>query len=345
MIDKLSANHVQPTLWEPRDGSSWNSPGNTGDMFVRDRPADNQSEAAFRDAARLFRMRQAEAQQDVGELSSNYPNRNGYDENFLGKPLPLPTLSPALRDKVAYRLDQPDNPVLDYTNFSIVMNKDRRQAFVTAVNIDGSQSKNVPRDGEWSIDGRIPRDAQLGNEAYSRNPIDRGHLVRRNDPAWGSQAHQASDDTFAYTNASLQHEALNQKEWLALEDHVLGSAKALGEKMTVLTGPIFRDDDPKFDNKGAVKPPTQIPMQFYKVVVWNDKKDGLKGAAFVLSQEDLVGRDRSLFKGEFTPGRFEVYQVPLQKLEEMTQMKFGPVANVTEEPRLIDREKGVLPLV
>ena len=345
MIDKLSASHVQPTQWEPRDGSTWNSPGKTGDMFVRDRPAENQSEVAFRDAARLFRMRQAEAQQDVGELSSNYPNRNGYDENFLGKPLPLPTLSPALKDKVAYRLDQPDNPVLDYTNFSIVMNKDRRQAFFTAVNIDGSQTKSIPRNGEWTIDGRIPRDAQLGNEAYQSNSIDRGHLVRRNDPAWGSRASQAINDTFAYTNASMQHEALNQKEWLALEDHVLGSAKALGQKMTVLTGPIFRDDDPKFDNKGAVKPPTQIPMQFYKVVVWNDKKDGLKAAAFVLSQEDLVHRDRSLFKGDFNPGRFDVYQVPLQELEDMTQMKFGPLGNVTNEPRLIDLDRGILPLV
>jgi endonuclease G len=345
VIDKLSASHVQPTQWEPRDGSTWNSPGKTGDMFVRDRPAENQSEVAFRDAARLFRMRQAEAQRDVGELSSNYPNRNGYDENFLGKPLPLPTLSPALKDKVAYRLDQPDNPVLDYTNFSIVMNKDRRQAFFTAVNIDGSQTKSIPRNGEWTIDGRISRDAQLGNEAYQSNSIDRGHLVRRNDPAWGSQASQASNDTFAYTNASMQHEALNQKEWLALEDHVLGSAKALGQKMTVLTGPIFHDDDPKFDNKGAVKPPTQIPMQFYKVVVWNDKKDGLKAAAFVLSQEDLVNRDRSLFKGEFNPGRFDVYQVPLQELEDMTQMKFGPLGNVTNEPRLIDLDRGILPLV
>ena len=345
MIDKLSASHVQPTQWEPRDGSTWNSPGKTGDMFVRDRPAENQSEVAFRDAARLFRMRQAEAQQDVGELSSNYPNRNGYDENFLGKPLPLPTLSPALKDKVAYRLDQPDNPVLDYTNFSIVMNKDRRQAFFTAVNIDGSQTKSIPRNGEWTIDGRIPRDAQLGNEAYQSNSIDRGHLVRRNDPALGSRASQAINDTFAYTNASMQHEALNQKEWLALEDHVLGSAKALGQKMTVLTGPIFRDDDPKFDNKGAVKPPTQIPMQFYKVVVWNDKKDGLKAAAFVLSQEDLVHRDRSLFKGDFNPGRFDVYQVPLQELEDMTQMKFGPLGNVTNEPRLIDLDRGILPLV
>jgi endonuclease G len=143
----------------------------------------------------------------------------------------------------------------------------------------------------------------------------------------------------------MQHEALNQKEWLALEDHVLGSAKALGQKMTVLTGPIFHDDDPKFDNKGAVKPPTQIPMQFYKVVVWNDKKDGLKAAAFVLSQEDLVNRDRSLFKGEFNPGRFDVYQVPLQELEDMTQMKFGPLGNVTNEPRLIDLDRGILPLV
>ncbi len=347
MINKLSSSGYPGTSYvEQKDGATLHGSQPERDMFVADRSTGSRSEEAFRDAARLYRIRQAETSQDarVDELRSNYPNRNGYDENFLGKPLPLPTLSPALQKKVAFRLDQPDKAELEYTNFSIVMNKERRQPFVTAVNIDGSKSTESPRDGEWTIDSRIPREAQLGGEAYKSNPIDRGHMVRRQDPVWGEKADQASDDTFVYTNAALQHEGLNQKEWLALEDHVLGSAKALGQKMTVLTGPIFKDDDPKFDNKGAIKPPTQIPREFYKVVVWNDPKQGLKGAAFVLSQADLIG-GRNMFKAEFSPGRFQVYQVPIEKLEQMTQMDFGQIANVTGDTRLIDPEKGAMPLV
>ena len=347
MINKLpSTSPVNPALTEQKDGATWNTARPERDVFVSDRSTGKTAEVAFRDAARLYRTRQAEAAKGPEEeLVSTYPNRNGYDENFLGKPLPLPTLGPAIRDKAAHRLDQPDKVELEYTNFSIVMNKERRQPFVTAANIDGSQSKDIPRDGQWTIDGRIAREFQLGNEAYKNNDIDKGHMVRRQDPAWGPQAHQASNDTFSYTNASLQHTGLNQKEWLELEDHVLGSAKALGQKMTVLTGPIFREDDPKFDNKGAINPPTQIPQKFYKVVVWNDPKQGLKGAAFVLSQEDLI-KGGGLYKGgEFSPDRFKVYQVPLDKLQQMTQMDFGPIANVTSETREISAENGQLPIV
>lgn len=347
MINKLSSSGYPGASYpDPKDGASVHGSKPERDVFVADRPSGLKSEEAFRDAARLYQIRKSEATQDgsTEELRSNFPNRNGYDEDFLGKPLPLPTLSPALKNKVAYRLDQPDKAELEYTNFSIVMNKERRQPFFTAVNIDGSKSKGSPRDGEWTIDSRIPREAQLGGEAYRSNPIDRGHMVRRQDPVWGDKADLASDDTFAYTNAALQHEGLNQKEWLALEDHVLNSAKALGQKMTVLTGPIFKDDDPQFDNKGAIKPPTQIPREFYKVVVWNDPKGGLKGAAFVLSQADLISRG-SLYKAEFEPGRFQVYQVPLDRLEQMTQMDFGQIANVTGETRMIEADKGVMPMV
>ncbi len=269
------------------------------------------------------------------EVTFHYPGREGYDTNFLGRELPLPTLKPELQAKVAPLLSDPSQSELEYTNFSIVMNKERRQPFFSAVNIDGSRIVSVPRDGKWTIDGRIAREHQLGNEAYSSNPIDRGHQVRRRDAAWGEHAHRASNDTFAYTNAAMQHGSLNQKEWLELENHVLDTARNTGMKMTVLTGPVLRDDDPKFDNRGKVKPATQMPQEFWKVVVWNDPAEGLKGSAFVLSQADYVGRD-SLYKNSFEPGRLSVYQVPLETLEEATGLGFGPVADASDGSRRID---------
>ena len=46
---------------------------------------------------------------------------------------------------------------------------------------------------------------QTGEEAYRDNPLDRGHLVRRLDPAWGAsrdEAKRSNDDTFHFTNCT-----------------------------------------------------------------------------------------------------------------------------------------------
>lgn len=289
-----------------------------------------------RQAGRSEQVQQSQGLQQVGELSSDFPGREGYDENFLGLPLPLPTIHESVRSQAAELIGKPGETELKYGNFSIVMNGERRQPFFTAVNIDGPKVVDVPRDGDWTIDSRIRREHQLGNEAYKGNDIDKGHMVRRRDAAWGPHAHRSSNDTFAYTNASLQHAALNQKEWLELENHVLDQVKAKGMRATVMTGPVLRDSDPQWDNRGRLDKPTQMPQEFWKVVAWNDPKEGLKAAAFVLSQEDFVG-GRGLFKSQdFEVGRFDVYQVPVEKLEEMTRLDFGDVADAGGQTRKVN---------
>ena len=320
--------------------------GSSKDMFVRDQDKEYEAQKAFREAGEMFAQKhrggnhgpngggKVSGPKGPGEVELDgvnmYENRNGYDENFLGKDYPLPTVTSEAHGKVAHLLKHPDESVLTYTNYSVVMNSDRKQCYFSACNIDGNQSQNVKRSGSWQIDGRIARDAQLGNEAYGNNNIDKGHMTRRLDPAWGKDANMGSLDTFCYTNACLQHGNLNQKEWLELENHVLGSAR--GQKMSVLTGPVFSENDPKFTNGGRVNPPTQMPMQFWKVVTWNDNKSGeLKTAAFVLSQKDIVAQDGGLFKGGFEPGRFSVYQVPIKDLEGMTNLQFGKATDITTD--------------
>ena len=103
--------------------------------------------------------------------------------------------------------------------------------------------------------------------------------------------------------------------------------------MTVITGPIFREDDPWFDNNGKMKEPAQIPMSFFKTVVWAGDDGNLKSASFVLSQEDIINGDGQLHLKEFTPGRFDVYQVPQKQLEEMTDLHFGNIGDITEQPK------------
>ncbi|MGM9992278.1 MAG: DNA/RNA non-specific endonuclease [Candidatus Bruticola sp.] len=283
-----------------------------------------------------------------GEPVSMFEGRNGYDKNFLGVELPLPGLGSSIKDKVAMRTDKPGECELTYTNYSVVMNKERKQCFYAICNIDGRASRAVKREGTWTLDGRIPRKYQLGDEAYGGNNIDRGHMVRRLDPCWGSNAKLAGEDTFSYCNSALQHGGLNKKEWLRLEDHVLNSARGSGQKITVITGPIFAADDPKFNNKGAMKEEVQIPLQFFKTVIWNEK-GSLKSASFILSQKDIIEGDSSLFKAKknkgkgFDPGEFKVYQVPQKEVERLTDLHFGNIGDITEKTMLLMADNNFAP--
>jgi endonuclease G, mitochondrial len=70
---------------------------------------------------------------------------------------------------------------------------------ITVVNIDGEHSVRIKRGADqWFTDGRIDRDIQLGSANFAAASIDRGHMVRREDPNWGdlAEAQFANDDTF-----------------------------------------------------------------------------------------------------------------------------------------------------
>jgi endonuclease G, mitochondrial len=61
------------------------------------------------------------------------------------------------------------------------------------------------------VDPRISKSEQLGQEAFESG-IDRGHLTRREDTAWGDDVEtaMADNDTFHFTNCSLQASAFNR---------------------------------------------------------------------------------------------------------------------------------------
>ena len=93
---------------------------------------------------------------------------------------------------------------LAYYHYSVYMNKRRRTAWFSAANIDGDRRQPIgKREGDrWYLDTRIDRSEQLGQEAYEHG-IDRGHLTRRDDTAWGDDvesATAANNDTFHFTN-------------------------------------------------------------------------------------------------------------------------------------------------
>lgn len=235
----------------------------------------------------------------------------GYEPEFLGKRVDLPQLLPQQMTDVAERLDGQGH-VLDYTHFSIVMSKSRRMAYFTACNIDGRRRADVPRTRDrWYFDPRIAKEHQAGPDLYSSNDLDRGHLVRRQDPVWGRAAEQANEDSFHFTNAAPQHKHLNQRTWRELEDYVLGNAETHELRVSVFTGPVFRADDLFYRGK------YQLPAEFWKVVVIAKEDGTLSATGYLQTQKNLLDNL------EFAYGSYKTYQIPVARIEAITGLDFG----------------------
>lgn len=254
-----------------------------------------------------------EAPIEIGELAAaHYGSAEGYDPTFLGAEhqLGLPTLAPPLQPKVAKLKNGYE--VLTYNHFSIVMNAERRLAFFTAVNVDGLQLQEIKRDRDkWYFDPRLDKQFQAGPELYSKNELDYGHLVRRLDPCWGSVAAAAGEDTFHFTNCSPQYSRLNRHEWLEVENYVLKTADNADVRISVFTGPVFRDDDIVY--RGVYR----LPADFWKIVAFINKNGQLRASAFVRSQKnylDTLG---------FFDDEYKTWQVPVPQIESLTGLSFG----------------------
>ncbi len=158
----------------------------------------------------------------------------------------------------------------------------------------------------WKNDQRINKNDQTTDDWYTgKNKLierpdrddaekfidvadfDRGHIVRRTEPIWGStEAGKAANyQTFTVVNAAPQTPSFNQSDqrsaheiapgeetrsWYGMEVAVLRAATDENKKMNVFTGPIFDDADPIY---GPGKPDAgqrQIPLSFWKIAVWED---------------------------------------------------------------------------
>ncbi|MGC4072482.1 MAG: DNA/RNA non-specific endonuclease [Nibricoccus sp.] len=258
-------------------------------------------------------------------IDPDYATRRGFDPAFLGKTaalaVPLPGLSTKQKADAARLITVPagaDPLELKYHHFSVVMNAVRRLAYFTAVNIDGLIWRSIKReDDRWILDPRIPKTAQASEDLYAGNPLDRGHLVRRLDPAWGSTfalAKTANDDTFHFTNCSPQHEDFNQntQTWAGLEDYILQNADSQNLRVSVFTGPVFATSDETY--RGI-----QLPRQFWKVAVMVSKKK-LHATAYLLSQAKLI---QGLVEADFSYGKYKTFQVPISKVAKLTGLSFG----------------------
>jgi endonuclease G len=235
----------------------------------------------------------------------DYGAREGYRQNFLGAAVPLPE---ATDTEIVARMKNGEH-VVPYHHFSLVMHKRRRLALFTASNVDAGKERKQPdpdrkytrkalgglgdKDMErWFLDPRLPAAHQLPDRFFTKDKgsFDKGHLVRREDVAWGSSYEEvqlANGDTFHTTNCSPQIAQFNRPgdtdNWGDLEQFVFRQARS--ERLCVFAGPILVDDDDTFvgvDDAGAVR--IKIPSRYWKVVVAAD--DGVvRSYAFLLEQD------------------------------------------------------------
>lgn len=233
--------------------------------------------------------------------------RKGYDVQFLGQEVsfPLPTTPEQAASVSGGGIE------LRYEHFSVIQHKGRRFPWITGVNIDGKSLRRPPRASSWFRDGRLEEEEQFGDEIYSGSGFSRGHMVRRLDPCWGSddEVKRGNEDTFHFTNACPQEQnQFNDKLWGNLEDYILDEADAEHIKISVFTGPIFRDEDPFVRD-------AQIPLEFWKIVAWRSKNK-LKSVGFMLSQEPFIDI-------EFAGGPYRTSERSLKAIGRDAGIDFG----------------------
>jgi endonuclease G len=270
-----------------------------------------------------------------------FDNVDGYDPDFLSVAVGLP--NDTKRKSKQAKLKGSNSTELKYTHFSVVFDSDRRFARYTAVNIDGQllkQNKDVKK--AWRCDGRIDLEIQPDDDFYStKGPkesvtFQRGHLVRRVDPSWGTpeEAKRAVQDTFHFTNAAPHVGQFNDTIWGNLEDYLLKKCDDDRKRMTVFSGPIFRTSDPS--NYGIERPggPYTIPVDYWKVAVIQKAQTKIAAAGFIIGHGNLLdelAEEERVFSGlhPFTPAelRNDGIQVKIEVIEKETGLSFGKLKN------------------
>lgn len=154
-------------------------------------------------------------------------------------------------------------------------------------------------------------------------------------------------DTFHYTNCCPQLPYYNSVVWNYLEDYYMARSIFIDKKISVFSGPIF--------NKARKINGLLVPVNYWKVVVYNNGKTGIAAMGFIMSQEKYFNRlssTRALLEEKMVQPSLtresilRLYakkelmdaKVKISMIEEKTSIRFG-LAAVDEKKN--DREGHV----
>jgi endonuclease G len=255
----------------------------------------------------------------------------GYQAKFLGSnyKINLPQPQTALRRFIA-KVDGTDNIVLNYFQYSVIFHATRRMPVISAINVEGNLAERLDkskRKDVWLRDRRIDFYVQLDDKFYTGSKFNRGHMSRREDANWGvtpEEAKRNADMTCMFTNACPQVAELNQSSrkglWGKLEEAVLENGASIEQgnkaRISVFNGPIFKSDDPVL--RGV-----QVPMDFFKIVLWLTDNSQLKATAFKLTQ---TGKTNEIDFEQLDINEnieFKEYQCSISSLQIATQIDFS----------------------
>jgi endonuclease G len=276
------------------------------------------------------------------KFDEDYDDRGskGFNKTFLyGFKLALPTVD-AARSGEMLKAGSKDR-VLKYYHYSLAMNADRRMAMWTAANVNYALKTKKSRaqlgTDDWRSDPRISALTQITRkELYDEaKNVDLGHIVRRNDSAWGKteeEAEFANSDTFHYTNCTPQHEAFNRTNppksegyegihgvWGRLEDQIQDQLELVERKASIFAGPVLDNTKDPIENFGLGS--IQYPLKFWKVICVVDKQDGPISYGFLLDQSDVVnGFGLGVERLDFNS--FKKQQIKVSKITKLTGVIF-----------------------
>ncbi|MEI9887783.1 MAG: DNA/RNA non-specific endonuclease [Rhizomicrobium sp.] len=290
---------------------------------------------------------ETEGLKEVQHSHDDLSERKGFDQGFLGVPVPLPMV----KDPANAAPLEDGGTVLNYHHFSVVMHKSRRVALFTASNLNNRPKARRPDPGKsysrkalsglgpndqekWFPDPRLDAQYQLPDRFYTKDDgaFDKGHIVRREDVTWGDTYDEivaANGDTFHTTNCSPQIAGFNQSQrgddnWGDLEDYV--AKQSASELLSVLAGPVLAKDDQVFvgvDDEGPVR--MQIPRKFWKIVL-AAAEGKLQSFAFLLEQ------DLSDTPLEFVAdAKWEKYMIAVADLEALVGVKFDKAVHAGDQ--------------
>ncbi|WP_316846516.1 DNA/RNA non-specific endonuclease [Pedobacter psychrodurus] len=301
-------------------------------------------------------------------FDENYNSRKGYLENFIPDfSVPFPKVKQELQSQLYNSFETEVPYKAHYHHFTLIMNKKRRMLMWSAANVDynpalrDSRSRAELGNGAWRLDKRIPEIYQIqAKEFYDpATLVDKGHIVRRDDNCWSELKDGKTDsigieyanaDTFHWTNCTPQHEAFNRDVapyagvglWGVLENAIKkqlefivndpeNANKDYSQRACILSGPIFKDDDPEYMD-------IQYPLEFWKIFAIHSKSEGNLVYGFILSQADKV--QKTGVEKEGLP-RFErkvrAMQVTLETITERSGVIFDQTlhdADVTAKGRV-----------
>jgi endonuclease G len=244
----------------------------------------------------------------------------GYDPTFLGVEVPVPVPADGVLADVAPTVG--GGSLVRHAHFSLQMSASRRFALWVGWNIDGGTLKALSRRGHGFVrDPQIATGAQVGDDLYTGNRLDRGHIARRADLLWGelAEAERANRDSFYFTNIAPQLDDFNQSTqdgvWGRLEDAVFADVDVEDLRASLFGGPVFAADDRAY--RGV-----RLPREYWKVVVFREA-GRLRARSFLLTQ--ALDRLELLDLDEF-----RVFQLAVPEVEARTGLRFPDVLRAAD---------------